>query len=48
MNKNFFGTSAEGSVRARYSDNLDSFKATLKDRTTRHRQRRKAEEKLLA
>lgn len=48
MNKNFFGASAEGCVRARYSDNLDSFKATLKDKTTRHRQRRKAEEHLQA
>lgn len=48
MNKNFFGTSDVGSVRARYSDNFDSFKASLNDKAIRYRQKKKAQEELMA
>lgn len=42
MNKNFSGPSDVGSVRARFSDNFDSFKAALNDKAVRYRQKRKA------
>lgn len=31
--KNFFGESSEGSIRAKFSDNLDSFKSQLREKT---------------
>jgi hypothetical protein len=50
MIKNFFGTgtSTEGRIRAKFSDNLDSFRASLKDKTARYGRKRRAEEQTLS